>query len=192
MNQLDLTKTLDNITDTLSSVSNSVSNLDKSLVSHMAAEEIITRNLVNTLNEARADIKALASHQDAVAQDMQEHIENRVTNCNHDIMMRLNNDFMDKNEIKLLAAEIIEKQTKIRRDEITKAVISSENRMESRIEQKLSELKANIIAKEDKYIFSARLIWFLIVGGITVITSITLFLIKHSGTISNILGVKNG
>ena len=192
MSQSDLTRTLDNITDTLSGLSTRVASLDKLLVSHMAAEEIITKNLINTLNEARADIKALTAHQDAVSHDMQEHIENRVANCNRDIMFRLSNDFMDKNEIKLLAAEIVEKQTKIRRDEITKAILASENRMDARVEQKLSALKANIIAKEDKYTLGAKVVWLMVAGGISVIFAVIVFLVKYSGAISNMIGVANG
>ena len=192
MSQQELTRTLDNITKTLSGLSTRVASLDKLLVSHMAAEEIITKNLIDTLNEARADIKALTSHQDRVAHDMQEHIENRVANCNRDIMYRLTNDFMDKNEIKLLAAEIVEQQAKIRRDEITKAVLASENRMDSRMEQKLATLRASIVAKEDKYTLGAKVIWLMVAGGITILIAVMTFLVKYSDIIANMVGKVDG
>ncbi len=192
MSQQELTRTLDNITKTLSGLSTRVASLDKLLVSHMAAEEIITKNLIDTLNEARADIKALTSHQDIVAHDMQEHIENRVANCNRDIMYRLTNDFMDKNEIKLLAAEIVEQQAKIRRDEITKAIIASENRMDTRMDQKLATLRASIVAKEDKYTLGAKVIWLMVAGGITILIAVMTFLIKYSDIIANMVGKVDG
>lgn len=170
----------------LKSLPQKVSNLDNLLVAHMASEEIITKNLIDTLNEARADIKALTAHQDFVAHEMQDHIENRVSRCHNDILLRLNNDFMDNNEIKLLAAEIVEQQTRIRRDEITKAILASENRMDAKIEQKLSLVKADLNAKETKYIFGARVVWWAIAVATTLLTGVVMFMTKYGAAISNI------
>jgi len=160
-----------------------VASLDKLLVAHMAAEEITTKNIISALNEARADIEALTTHQDRVAHEMQEHIETRVSQCNRDILSRLDNDFMDRNEIKILRSEIAEQQTLDMRNEITKAILASESRTDSRTESRLSVLKASIDAKEDKYLTGLKVAWWVVAAALAGMVSVTAFMVKYGDII---------
>lgn len=109
-----------------------LNDLKQSVDKNIEIQEIKNNNLIEILNDIRNDFKEEQQHRDKVINELQIHFDNRLNTCHRDFMSHLNDRYYSKPEIDALKEHEINQHTEKRREEITKAILASEQRMEGK------------------------------------------------------------
>jgi hypothetical protein len=101
--------------------------------SHAQVTDIIMKNNLNILQDIRSDLKEYKLNTDQTIYDMREHFDDRISSCTSKVLDKLRDDYYSKDQIEHIRRDHVAEGEKVRRDEITKAVLAVEKRIENKM-----------------------------------------------------------